>query len=224
MFWFSVGLFSCICCTQVGKLGDALQELVDTYQPDRILLETSGSSFPAPLAREVRKDRTYPLTFVDNVLNSRHCFVAVECFFCVFQLRRLTSTGMAIELDAIICVIDAVNFKGYSDKSATAKIQAKYTDLILINKHEVRFSIRQASWCSIIHALFIFVSLVYPRSWFGWLSLLPFSLSLSRRLNWIVSWMISLNLIRMHQKYKPKKVTNYEAKRRETCDTWAMAK
>lgn len=43
----------CICCTQVGKLGDAIQEMLDAYHPDRILLETSGSSYPAPLAREV---------------------------------------------------------------------------------------------------------------------------------------------------------------------------
>lgn len=27
--------------------------------------------------------------------------------------------------------------QGYADKSTTAKIQAKFTDLILINKHEV---------------------------------------------------------------------------------------
>ena len=34
-------------------------------------------------------------------------------------------------------VIDALNFPGYDDKSWTAKQQAMYTDLILINKHEL---------------------------------------------------------------------------------------
>jgi hypothetical protein len=28
----------------------------------------------------------------------------------LFQLRRLSADGMSIELDAIICVIDAINF------------------------------------------------------------------------------------------------------------------
>ena len=38
----------------------------------------------------------------------------------------------ALALDAIIIVIDAENFTGYEDTSPTAKMQASYTDLILI--------------------------------------------------------------------------------------------
>lgn len=99
-------LAGCICCTQVGKLGDALGELIDRYHPNRIFLETSGSSLPAPLAREI---------------------------------NRLSAEGqVAVELDALICVVDAANFRGYAEKSTTAKIQAKFTNLILVNKHEVR--------------------------------------------------------------------------------------
>lgn len=40
-------------------------------------------------------------------------------------------------LTGIVTVIDAVNFKGYDDKTYTARLQAQYTDLILINKHEL---------------------------------------------------------------------------------------
>lgn len=47
---------------------------------------------------------------------------------------------LPIELDGIVCVIDAQNFEGYADKSYTAKVQAKYTDLILINKKELATS------------------------------------------------------------------------------------
>ena len=39
-------------------------------------------------------------------------------------------------VNGVVTVIDAINFKGYVDKSPTLKMQAKYTDLILINKHE----------------------------------------------------------------------------------------
>lgn len=36
------------------------------------------------------------------------------------------------ELDAIVTVIDAENFVGYEDTSPTSRMQACYTDLILI--------------------------------------------------------------------------------------------
>mmetsp|Transcript_499 Transcript_499/g.874 ORF Transcript_499/g.874 Transcript_499/m.874 type:complete len:362 (-) Transcript_499:178-1263(-) len=91
----------CLCCVLVGQLGNALEELIQTQNPDRIIIETSGSAYPAPLAWELRKYK--PM----------------------------------IHLDGIITVIDAVNFPGYDDKSYTAKEQCKYTDLILINKHEL---------------------------------------------------------------------------------------
>ena len=40
-------------------------------------------------------------------------------------------------LDGIVTVIDCVNFIGYEDTSYTAKMQARYTDVILLNKHEL---------------------------------------------------------------------------------------
>lgn len=39
-------------------------------------------------------------------------------------------------LDAIVTVIDAENFTGYEDTSVTARMQAQYTDVLLINKWE----------------------------------------------------------------------------------------
>jgi len=56
-------------------------------------------------------------------------------------------------LDSIITVIDCINFRGYEDTSYTAKMQAQYTDIILLNKHELVFVIiRISSWlnCSLI--------------------------------------------------------------------------
>lgn len=91
----------CLCCVLVGQLNNALTEILKKYSPDRIIIETSGSAYPAPIALEIRemKDK--------------------------------------LHLDSIITVIDALNFKGYEDKSFTAKLQTKFTDLILINKHEL---------------------------------------------------------------------------------------
>ncbi|KAI8977459.1 CobW/HypB/UreG, nucleotide-binding domain-containing protein [Mycotypha africana] len=92
----------CMCCVLVGQMKLALQELKEKFNPDRILIETSGSAFPAPIA---------------------------------WQIREMEPEGFA--LDSIITVIDCENFKGYEDTSYTAKLQAQYTDVILLNKHEL---------------------------------------------------------------------------------------
>ncbi|SPO00663.1 related to putative GTPases (G3E family) [Cephalotrichum gorgonifer] len=98
-------LGGCICCNLVGQLGDALKELSDSEQPpNRIVVETSGSAFPATLALEVNR-------------------VARE-------------TGNYV-LDGVVSVIDVENWKGYEDTSYTARIQARYTDLVVFNKWEV---------------------------------------------------------------------------------------
>ncbi|RMZ82810.1 hypothetical protein DV737_g1883, partial [Chaetothyriales sp. CBS 132003] len=98
-------LNGCICCNLVGQLGDALFELRNMQpRPSRIVIETSGSAFPATLAMEVnRLIGANPATFV---------------------------------LDGVISVIDVENWTGYDDTSPTARMQARYTDLIVLNKWE----------------------------------------------------------------------------------------
>ncbi|MEI6463050.1 MAG: GTP-binding protein, partial [bacterium] len=100
----------CLCCVLVGKLGDAIREIIESYNPDRVIIETSGSAYPAPIAWEIRK--------LEKEANEG-------------------KTPYLPHLDSIITVIDALNFNGYRDKSYTAKLQAQFTDLILINKSEL---------------------------------------------------------------------------------------
>ena len=96
-------LNGCLCCNLVGQLGDALDTLRRDVDPDRIIIETSGSAFPATLAMEV---------------------------------NRLGRESGNYTLDGVIVVIDVENWQGYEDTSYTAKMQAKYTDLIVFNKWE----------------------------------------------------------------------------------------
>ncbi|KAG0196988.1 hypothetical protein BGX28_009491 [Mortierella sp. GBA30] len=91
----------CLCCVLVGQMKEGLLELKEKYSPDRIIIETSGSAFPGPIA---------------------------------WQIRELADDGFV--LDSILNVVDCKNFEGYSDNSYTAKLQAKYTDLVLLTKHE----------------------------------------------------------------------------------------
>ncbi|KAF9223555.1 cobW-domain-containing protein [Gyrodon lividus] len=97
-------LNGCMCCVLVGQMKNALLEIKEQFCPDRIIIECSGSAFPATLA---------------------------------FQIRELErETNDELKLDAIVTVIDAENFSGYEDTSPTAKMQASYSDIIIINKWE----------------------------------------------------------------------------------------
>lgn len=95
-------LNGCLCCTSVGLISNALMEVKSTMKPDRIIIESSGSAFPATLA---------------------------------LQIKELEPEGF--KLDGVVTVVDCVNFEGYEDSSPSAKLQAKYTDLILLNKHHL---------------------------------------------------------------------------------------
>jgi len=97
-------LNGCICCNLVGQLSTALAELRSTVRPDRIVVETSGSAFPATLAMEVN--------------------------------RLARETGGQYVLDGVVSVVDVENWKGYEDTSYTARLQARYTDLMVLNKWE----------------------------------------------------------------------------------------
>ena len=98
-------LNGCICCNLVGQLGPALSTLHDSYPTlDRIVIETSGSAFPATLAMEIN--------------------------------RLARETEGAYVLDGVVSVVDVENWQGYEDTSYTAKMQARYTDLVVLNKWE----------------------------------------------------------------------------------------
>ncbi|KAH7062045.1 CobW domain-containing protein [Macrophomina phaseolina] len=97
-------LNGCICCNLTGQLGDALETLRATANPDRIVIETSGSAFPATLAMEV---------------------------------NRISRETGAFVLDGVLSVVDVENWQGYEDTSYSAKVQAQYTDLIVLNKSEL---------------------------------------------------------------------------------------
>lgn len=48
-------LGDCICCTNVGQIGSALEELERECKPDRVIIETSGSAEPLKLVVEVNR-------------------------------------------------------------------------------------------------------------------------------------------------------------------------
>jgi len=98
-------LNGCFCCTAVGKLSDSVKEILDSYKPKHLLIETSGSALPATL---------------------------------VIELNRLKrEENLPLRVESVICVIDCLNHIQTAEISIMAPFQAKYTDLILLNKTEL---------------------------------------------------------------------------------------
>lgn len=93
-------LNGCICCTLTGPFLEAVDEIINTYHPNRILVESSGTAEPANFA------------------------VTINGHSRVYR-------------DGVVAVIDCLNFGGYDHFSEYAKMQAKLTDLILLNKTEL---------------------------------------------------------------------------------------
>ncbi|KFA55054.1 hypothetical protein S40293_03570 [Stachybotrys chartarum IBT 40293] len=63
-------LGGCICCNLVGQLGPALEELEQAADPDRVVIETSGSAFPDTLVFQINElNRKTGKYFLDGVIS-----------------------------------------------------------------------------------------------------------------------------------------------------------
>ena len=100
----------CVCCTLVGQLDATLLSSLTALHPSHLILETSGSSSPSTLA---------------------------------LHLATLARTA-PLHLSAIVCVIDALTFPLPSSPTSTStasafttRMQARHTDLLLLNKWEL---------------------------------------------------------------------------------------
>lgn len=58
-------LNGCICCTLVGPFIHAIDEIIDSFKPDRIIIEASGAADPAALALMID---SHPRLWRDGVL------------------------------------------------------------------------------------------------------------------------------------------------------------
>ena len=68
-------LNGCICCVLVGKLHDALTEIAEKYELDRLIIETAGTAYPFPVLNQINKVsklRVDGLVNVVDALNFEH--------------------------------------------------------------------------------------------------------------------------------------------------------
>ncbi len=156
-------LFSLI---QVGRLGDAITDILSSLQGcERIIIETSGSAYSAPLVQELNRlargeptivyeseTQTAPDNSSSNANENKNSDTSANNIVdasssdaTLVTTATTRSTGvprgggsrLPVYVDGVACVVDVSNFDGHGDKSFTARAQAKYTDMILLNKLEL---------------------------------------------------------------------------------------
>jgi G3E family GTPase len=86
-------LGDCICCTNIGQIGDALATLDEECKPDRIIIETSGSAEPLKLVLEVnrlaKESGRWDLDGVVGVVDAENWFVLPSSSALLKRKKRL---------------------------------------------------------------------------------------------------------------------------------------
>lgn len=62
----------CVCCVLIGRLRDALEQIIKQYSPDRIIIESSGTAYPLPIVREINRITSLLLDGVVNVIDAEN--------------------------------------------------------------------------------------------------------------------------------------------------------
>ena len=72
----------CICCSLVGDFADALQQVLDTYAPERILIEPSGVGKLSDIIRAIQdvENDELVLNSFTAVVDAKKCKVFMKNF------------------------------------------------------------------------------------------------------------------------------------------------
>ncbi len=108
----------CICCSLVGDFGTALKEVVDTYHPDRILIEPSGVGKLSDVVAAVERVEGCEVCGTVTVIDASKCKIYLKNFaeFYENQIKYagtiiLSRTGSIAQdkLDKAVELIRGVN-------------------------------------------------------------------------------------------------------------------
>ncbi len=108
----------CICCSLVGDFGTALQEVIDKYSPDRILIEPSGVGKLSDVVAAVKKVEDTEICGTVTVIDASKCKIYLKNFkeFYENQIKYagtiiLSRTGNIRQdkLDTAVALIKEIN-------------------------------------------------------------------------------------------------------------------
>lgn len=91
----------CLCCVLVGRLGNALQEIQEQYNPNRIIIETNGTAYPAPIAIEINKHKQFKLDGIINVIDCQNYNYSQEINEVVRLQAEYTSINLLNKIEGL---------------------------------------------------------------------------------------------------------------------------
>ena len=121
----------CICCSLVGDFGASLKEVIETYHPDRILIEPSGVGKLSDVKRaveNVKTDADVVLNSATTVVDVKKCKMYLKNFG-EFYKNQVESAGAIILSRTDIADEDKV-------EQAVARIRALNPDAPIITTPE----------------------------------------------------------------------------------------
>ena len=121
----------CICCSLVGDFGASLKEVIETYHPDRILIEPSGVGKLSDVKRaveNVKTDADVVLNSATTVVDVKKCKMYLKNFG-EFYKNQVESAGAIILSRTDIADEDKV-------EQAVAQIRALNPDAPIITTPE----------------------------------------------------------------------------------------
>ena len=83
----------CICCSLVGDFGTSLKEVIETYHPERILIEPSGVGKLSDVMKavnDVEAETGSTLNSAVAVVDAKKCKMFIKnfnYFFCMFIIH-----------------------------------------------------------------------------------------------------------------------------------------
>ena len=121
----------CICCSLVGDFGASLKEVIETYHPDRILIEPSGVGKLSDVKKaveSVKTDADVALNSATTVVDVKKCKMYLKNFG-EFYKNQVESAGAIILSRTDIADDDKV-------EQAVAQIRALNPDAPIITTPE----------------------------------------------------------------------------------------
>lgn len=62
-------LNGCLCCVLIGKLHNAIEEIIQKYSPKRIIIETAGTAYPYPIVHELAEIKELTLDSLNLIID-----------------------------------------------------------------------------------------------------------------------------------------------------------
>ena len=124
----------CVCCSLAGELEEAIKEILDTYHPEIIIVETTGVAEPDAIVVDIADN---PLTKLDSI-------ITVVDADALIRFPSMGRTGkLQIEMASILLLnkIDLISEKQKQEVSKTIKNINKKAPIIEATKCDVDIDI-----------------------------------------------------------------------------------